>query len=281
MGAMYVGKQNLPAARQSFEQALELDPDNLDALSDLVTLNARTNRLDEAHRLIDRRLAKNPNDTRLLVLAARTYATGGELPNAEEMLRRVVAQDSTNISAYAMLGQIYISQRRLEAARVEFEKVVARDPKSIAAHTIVAMILEAQSKVDEAKRRYERILEIDPNAVVAANNLAWLHIQRNQNLDLALQLAQRAKQHLSADPRVNDTLGWVYYKKNLFEQAIAALEESVLRDATNSLHQYHLGMAYIQAGDFPRARQALRRSLVKPDFNGAEDARKALTMIGS
>ena len=179
-----------------------------------------------------------------------------------------------------MLGQIYISEHRLDAALLEYEKAAANDPSSVAAHTIVAMILEAQNKIDAARKRYQKVLDIDPNAVVAANNLAWSLAQQDQNLDVALQLAQRAKQHLASEARIDDTLGWIYYKKKLIPQAIASLEESVTRDPKNPLHHYHLGMAYLQSGDWPRARQALERALKQPGFAGAPDARKALAMIG-
>jgi len=281
LGEIYMTRRDTTAARRSFQRALQLDRDDLEALTNVVTLEVQANHFNEARRLVDARLAKSPNDPGLLALAARTYATAGDLPKAEQLLKRVIASDSSNFSAYGMLGQLYMSQERLEAARLEYERVVARDPKSIAAHTIIAMILEAQHKTDEAQRRYERILEIDPNAVVAANNLAWLHVQRNQHLDLALELAQRAKQQLSSDPRVNDTLGWVYYQKNLTDQAIPFLLEGVTRDAGNPLHHYHLGMAYVRLGDWPRARQALERALMlKPDFAGADQAKKALVMMG-
>jgi tetratricopeptide (TPR) repeat protein len=192
----------------------------------------------------------------------------------------VIAQDATNILAFGMLGEIYISERRLEAARLEYEKLVAKDPTSIAGHTIVAMILEAQHKTDEAKRRYLRVLEIDRNAVVAANNLAWLYVQQDTQLDTALELAQRAKQNLATDPRIDDTLGWIYYNKKLLPQAIASLEESVRRDPMNYLHQYHLGMAYIRSGDWPRARLALERAIKSPAIPIVEEARKALATIG-
>jgi tetratricopeptide (TPR) repeat protein len=277
---MYVNERDLPAAKRAFEQALELDRDNLDALTGLVTLYASTQRVAEAHRLIDSRLAASPNAIALLELAARTYATAGDFPRAEQILKQLIAQDATNLSAYGMLGQIYISENRLDAALLEYEKAAANDPTSVAAHTIVGMILEAQNKIDEARKRYQKVLDINPDAVVAANNLAWSFAQQEQNLDVALQLAQRAKQHLASDGRIDDTLGWIYYKKKLIPQAIASLEESVGRDARNPLHHYHLGMAYLQSGDWPRARQALERALKHPGFASAAEARKALKMIG-
>jgi tetratricopeptide (TPR) repeat protein len=279
-GAMYRSKQNETDARRSLELALKLDSSNREALTDLVLLNAETNHLAEAHRLIADRLAKTPNDAELMLLAARTYTSEGNLPSAEELLKRVISQDAANISAYGLLGNIYLSERRLESARIEFEKAVSKNPQSVAANTIVAMILEAQNKFEEATSRYQRILEIDANAVVAANNLACLYVDKGYNIELALKLAQRAKQGLPADPRVNDTIGWIYYKKNLPQEAIAALQESVARDPSVSLHQYHLGMAYIQAHDYPKARPPLEKALLNPSFPGVDEARRALSMIG-
>jgi uncharacterized protein HemY len=40
-------------------------------------------------------------------------------------------------------------------------------------------------------------------------------------------------------------------------------------------------MAYVRSGDWPKARQALERALIlKPDFAGVDQAKKALVMIG-
>jgi len=276
----YASQRKTGAAQTAFERALQLDAGNREALTDLVGLYTDTNRFADAQRLIADRLAHSPNDSELMLLAARTYTTGGDSPSAEEMLKRVIGQDAGNISAYGLLGEIYLSERRLEAARLEYEKAVTNNPTSVPANTIVAMILEAQSKFAEATRRYQRVLELDLNAVVAANNLACLYLDRGDNIDLALQLAQRAKKTLPNDPRVNDTLGWIYYQKKLSTQAIAALQESVVRDPSISLHLYHLGMAYIRAGDWPHARQPLQKALLNPSFPGVDDARRALAMIG-
>jgi Tfp pilus assembly protein PilF len=282
LGAIYQTKADTGAARRSFERALQLDHDDREALTELVTLEVRTNHTARAMALVDAQLAKTPSDPRVLELAARARATTGDLRRAEELLKRLIAADSSNLSAYGMLGQLYISEKRLEDARVEYERALVGNPDSVALQTVVAMILEAENKSDEARRRYERILEKEPNAVVAANNLAWLYIERGENVDLALQLAQRAKQTLPADPRVNDTLGWIYYKRNLIDQAIPLLQDGVRGDANNPLHQHHLGMAYFQAGDWPKAREALERAL-KPGswFPGIDDARKALAVTGS
>ncbi len=179
-----------------------------------------------------------------------------------------------------MLAGLYTVQRRLDSAQAEYEKVLARDPKSLPANTLVALIMDAQGKQDDAKRLYERILEMHPNAAVAANNLAWIYVERGENLDRALELAQKAKEQLPSNSNVNDTLGWIYYKKNLLGQALPLLEESVAKDAANPLLLYHLGMAYVKSGDIVKGRQSLEKALkLRPDFPGSQEAKSTLAAI--
>jgi Flp pilus assembly protein TadD len=142
---------------------------------------------------------------------------------------------------------------------------------------MAAMIVEGQGKQAEARRRYEQIMQLDPTAAVAANNLAYMYAETGGNLDVALQLAQTAKQKLPEVPDVNDTLGYVYLKKDLASLAIPPLQASVRKDPKNSTYQYHLGLAYAKAGDKVKAKKALEQALaVNASFPGADDARRML-----
>ena len=81
-------------------------------------------------------------------------------------------------------------------------------------------------------------------------------------------------------PEVDDTLGWVYYKKGLATLAIRSFEESVRRDGKNAMYHYHLGLAYLQNKEKDKARDALKQALtLNPSFDGAADAQKALASL--
>jgi Flp pilus assembly protein TadD len=146
---------------------------------------------------------------------------------------------------------------------------------------MAAVILQAQGKEEEARRRFERLVEANPRAAVAANNLAWMYASKGEQLDRALQLAQSAKAEIPDHPEVNDTLGFVYLKKQLPALAIAPLRLAVEKVPANPSFHYHLGLAYSQTGDKAAARQALEHALrLKADFDGAEDARNVLKTLG-
>jgi tetratricopeptide (TPR) repeat protein len=182
------------------------------------------------------------------------------------------------MDAYSMLGQLYAVQNRLDEARVELERLAGLSPSSaIGAHTLVGMILQAQNKPKEAQARYEKVVQMNPRAAVASNNLAWLYAEGGGNLDVALQLAQAAHAQLIDNPQVNDTLGWVYYKKGLSTKAVASFRESLEQAGGNPVYQYHLGLAYAQRGDKQEARKALEQALqLNPKFEGAADVRRLL-----
>lgn len=277
VGLLEMSKRNRLAARAAFMRVLERDPTYIEALAGLNKLDIEEKRTDAVKARMTDALRPKPQDGRMLLLASRTYASLGDLPTAEAMLQKAIASDPNNLDAYGMLGRLYATEQRLGDATAQFEKLAEKQPTSAAAHTIVGMLLDMQNRTSEAQQKYERALAVDPRAAVAANNLAWIYAETGGNLDIALQLAQNAKSQLPERPEVNDTLGWVYYKKGLSAMAVPPLLQSVQRDPTNATYHYHLGMAYAGSGEKDKARASLQKALsLDSNFSKAAEARQAL-----
>jgi tetratricopeptide (TPR) repeat protein len=267
-------------ARAEFDRALQLEPNSIEAIGGLVALDVSARKIPEARARVDALIASPTAKPVALMLAARTYAAAGDLATAEKTLRRVLTVDPAYLSAYAALGQLYARQGRLDAALTEFEALAERDPKPVAPLTLVGMILDSQGNTAAAQKKFERVMQLDAEAPVAANNLAWIYAENGGNLDVALQLAQTAKRKLPELAEVNDTLGYIYYKKNLPALALPPLRASVEKDPANAGFHYHLGLAYAQAGESALARQSLTKALsLKLDEKGAQDARAVLDSL--
>jgi len=280
MGTMLGIKRQYPEARREFDRALQLAPGSIEAVGGLVAVDLATQKLADAKARVDA-FSKAPGaKPAALMLAGRTYAATGDLKTAEELFRRVVSEDPTQLSAYGALGQLYARQNRIPEALAEFDALAKRDPKPVAALTLSGMLMEVQGDKAGAQQRYEHAVQLDPNAAVAANNLAWMYAQNGGNLDVALQLAQTAKRQLLSTPEVDDTLGYIYYKKNLLGLAIPPLRASAEKDPTNAVYHYHLGLALGKNGENDSAIKSFSRALeLKPDFQGAPDAREQLRAL--
>jgi tetratricopeptide (TPR) repeat protein len=113
-----------------------------------------------------------------------------------------------------------------------------------------------------------------------ANNLAWLYVNDGGNLDVALSLAQKAKQQLPDSPATSDTLAWVLYKKGLYAPAIPILQECIAKVPTSATYSYHLGMALLASGRKQEAKTQLEAAL-RLKLAGEDDqaARAALARI--
>jgi Flp pilus assembly protein TadD len=143
----------------------------------------------------------------------------------------------------------------------------------------LAGLYEKQGNWEDAKRSAERAHSLDPGSPFIANNLAYLYLEHGGDLNVALSLAQQAKQKLADSPIVADTMGWLYYKLRFPEAAVTQLTESVQRAPANPVYRYHLGMAYIAAGRPGDAASSLRQALSNPNFPDAANAKTALDQL--
>jgi Tfp pilus assembly protein PilF len=78
-----------------------------------------------------------------------------------------------------------------------------------------------------------------------------------------------------------DTVGWVYHRSGDTDRAVSYLERAVAATTDIPPLNYHLGMAYLAAGNRVGARQELEKATrsADADFTGIEEAREALATL--
>jgi len=279
-GTLQALRNNNAAARAAYTHALNLSPQHLDAFGGLIAIDLKEKHFDEAVRRLESELSKRPNSVELLILAGAVYGQAGQQKNAEQALLRLVSLDPTSMTGYGMLARLYVKEQRLDEARKQFEVLAKHEPRAAGPRTMIGVILEAQGRREEAKKAYEATVADLQTAPVAANNLAFMYAEDGKNLDTALQLASTAKKLLPESSEVDDTLGWVYYKKDLASLAIPPLEDSLKRRPNDPSVLYHLGMTYAKFGNKAKSREVLERALkldLKPAY--AASARQTLAAV--
>jgi Flp pilus assembly protein TadD len=279
-GELHLLKREFPAARTAFEAALQKDPASLDALTGLIAVDVVSGRADAARTRVEAELSKTPNRTGVQLLAAKVYGALRDFPKAETMMKTAIAGNPSSMEAYGMLGQFLYQQGRLEEGRQEFLKLTQQQPRNVSALTMLAIIVNRLGNREEAMRRYDEILAIDSEAAVAANNLAWMLVERDRELDRAVQLATIAAHRLPAEAGVADTLGWAYVKRGMASFGLPHLITVVQKHPQDPAFRYHLGAAYVQMKEPLKARAELEQALkLSSSFPGADDARRLLDSL--
>jgi putative PEP-CTERM system TPR-repeat lipoprotein len=284
VGQVYFLKHDNARAREAYARALQLAPGSARPLAGLVTLDFAENKKDAARALVEAQLKVAPDDADLLALAGVVFLQLNDGKSAETAFRHLLDIDPSSLQAYSGLANLYLDEGRLDDAKHEFEELARKQPRTATgAATMIGTILTMQGKPDEARKQFEQALALDPQAAVAANNLALNYAQSGDaNLDLALQLAQTAKARLPKSWEVDDTLGFIYYKKGLTTLAISTLQQGIGQHPSDATMHYHLGLAYLKSGNKTAARQSLQQALkLNPRFESANDAKRVLETIKS
>jgi uncharacterized protein HemY len=75
-----------------------------------------------------------------------------------------------------------------------------------------------------------------------------------------LKFAQKAAEAAPDLPAIQDTLGSIYYRKRVYSLAIQYLKNAADKEPSPR-YRYHLGMAYIKAGNQTAGQQMVHDAL--------------------
>jgi arylsulfatase A-like enzyme/tetratricopeptide (TPR) repeat protein len=145
---------------------------------------------------------------------------------------------------------------RLQEAATLLQEAYQQDQTDIRVVVDLATVRHRLGDTGSAVELLSVYYQDHPENPTAANNLAWMLAERNQqdsDLDQALDLAKYAVQKRGSNSSFVDTLGWVHLKRNDAESAISAFSRAVQLEPTGAEFHFHLGLAYRKDGQYGRA----------------------------
>ena len=269
-------------ARQAFEKAAELAPDNLWLVDQLVELDLLDKHFDSARQRIHRQFQQTPDLPAAHCLEGKVLIAEEKWDLAAAELKKTLQLDPNFSAAYDLLVQTYVATNKLSEAASQLQAEISKDPKNASALLTLALVYERMENFSQARDAYGKVLSINPNAVPALNNLAYLEAERLNDLDKAYELARRARDLQVDNPAIADTLGWVLYKRGDYQQALTILQGSAEKLPDNPEIQFHLGMTAYAMGQTDVAKVALKKAATAPDnFPGKDESKRRLALLDS
>ena len=275
-GILKMREKDFAGARRSFEMALKQNPEELRALEGLARSYVAQGQSSIATQKLREHVALRPESARLQMFLGQWLQQAGDRVEARAAYTAAKAAEPGQIGADLALAQMDLSEGKVDAARQTLTAVLAAHPKNIGGRLLLAMLEDNVGNYPASVEHYRKVIEAEPNHVIALNNLAYRLATEDALIDEALKLAQQAKELAPDSPAIDDTIGWVFYRKGIYRTAVTHLESAVAK-GKDPAAKYHLAMAYLKSGDRERGKQALDAALkFNPNLAEARAAQQVL-----
>ena len=283
MGNLFMAQKLYDKAAVDFDHVWKSDPPDARGYIGLQTVKLAQGKSAEAIQGMQGLVQKNPKSLALRYqLAGFEALAGGEaartdparakqlIQQASDDYKEILKTTANSADVWLRLGVLQRELGQTQAALGSFEQAGNADGRNSAAFLNQGLLYEALGKKKEAGDAYNRVLGIDPENALALNNLAFLNAENGDNLDQAMTLAVRAKKKVPDSPDISDTLGYVYYKRNLNTEALSIFRQVVQDNPQNPTFHFHLAMALLKQGDRQGAKDEAQKAMknAAPDQQG-------------
>ena len=292
LGNIYALKGNKQEARAAFEKMIALNPKSPAGYMKMAIFSQENQHPEEAVKYLETALQQNPNFYPAERLLLALYLKQGQPVKMLAAARAAVAAAPKNPETHSLLGEALLSQKQPEAAVGEVEQALSLNPFDgqamgllLAAYKglpdqkqamlaleqkaadskapffyalALAQLYEKQNEAAKAIPIYEGLLARGVDSLMVKNNLAYLlaEVQPTpESLARAEKLATGVLDDNPEDPRLLDTVGWIYCRQEHYERAKPLLEKASEKSPNNPAVEYHLGFCAAKLGDAATARR--------------------------
>jgi tetratricopeptide (TPR) repeat protein len=259
------------AARAEMDDILKAVPEDTQVLEALATSYAAQRQMPAAIERLRQAAASRPKSAALQLLLGNWLQQSGDQAGARAAFVAARLADPNLASAQLSLAELDLREKKLDSARQTLAPLLSSSNRqvNIQADLLAGGLEHAAGNYQAAMSYFRKAVDQDPSHVVAMEHLAYLLADYGDQLDGALQLAQKAEELRPADPQVEDTLGWILYRKGGYSMALKHLEFASA-PSSRWRQKFHLAMVYLKLGEREKGNRILAAALKQnPDLPNA------------
>ena len=181
-----------------------------------------------------------PDDASGFINASIISLNNSSPQKAIEYLRPNIEKFEKNYSANYLLGTSYYQIDDLINSEKYLLMALLLFPGSRASKHTLAMIYDQNGSWIKSDSLYLELISTDSTDAQAYNNFAYSLVERNDNLELALEMSIIANRIQPKSAPYLDTLGWIYFKLEQYDKALEYIQASYSIDNSNPVIVEHL-----------------------------------------
>jgi tetratricopeptide (TPR) repeat protein len=267
LGAVTRRQGQWEQSHQFYQEAIELDPQNVFLLGDASLTDLGRRDAVSARKLLERARNLSPQNSTVVAMLAASYQLTGDVAQAQALLDSVTPADGDNWYLQVMSSNAILLRKydpAIAALKAQLSRPQSLGPSLGLIQSVLADLERNAGQLDAAAHTYEQarasleaILRQQPDNPTLVSSLAWVEACLG-NESKALDLARRA---IALDPASKNT-----YSGPGYEETLARIEAH-FGDKDNAIAalQHLLTIAYGQ----PPLTPALLR--IDPDWDNLRD----------
>jgi tetratricopeptide (TPR) repeat protein len=265
LGMLYRDTQNYQAAIYTFQELSHLgDEEDRRARILIMDTYRQAKDLPKALQAGRDAMAKYPDDGSIRASQALLLGENQQADEGVKLLQPDLKNKADDRETYVNIAQVYERSHRYKEAEEAARKAesLATDPhENEITWLLLGAIYEKQLMLDKAEEQFKKILGVNPKNAEVLNYYGYMLADRGIRLDEAQIMIERALEQQPYNGAFLDSLGWVYYKQNKIDDALAALRKASGREAHDPTIRLHLGDAYAKQGRMDLAAAEWEKSL--------------------
>ena len=202
------------------------------------------------------------------------YRELGKIREAINFLENLIKNVPDKPELMLYLASFYEENEEFYKAEKVLKKAIKIDPKNIEFHFRLGVVYDMWDKKEAAIESMKTVISLDPHNANALNYVGYIYAELGINLDEAESLIKEALKHSPDDGYITDSLGWVYYRKGRYKDALKLLKKAVDLAPDDPTILEHLGDVYLKTTNKKKALKFYERSLLKREKDKADIKKK-------
>lgn len=184
---------------------------------------------------------------------------------ATEVLEQLAGEFPTLPQVSISLGDLLRQQENYGGAIAAYDQALEHLPDESASRWFLlyarGISHERQSNWGRAERDFRASLVLRPDSPQVLNYLGYSLVEKEEKLDEALDMIERAVAARPDSGYIVDSLGWVLYRLNRYSEAVGHMERAVELMPVDPVVNDHLGDVYWAVGRQREAEFQWKRAL--------------------